>query len=159
MVTQTVQRETFKHFRTVLSRRRGRTGGGIRSCWTLWRTFLVHIHALPYLHLCWLWQFLSLSPSAAHEELLTHPFQIFRGRWCLPGGLWDMLEPCSYFWHGIFLPLHLEILLTKSQLRSKPSLAELHCHKTSKPTPAQLFFCLTPQHNPQKSVRARRAGF
>lgn len=28
MVTQTVQRETFKLFRTALSRRRGRTGGG-----------------------------------------------------------------------------------------------------------------------------------
>lgn len=94
--------------------------------------------------------------SAAHEELLTHPFWIFRGRWCLPAGLWDMLEPCSYFWHRLFLPLHLDILLLKSWLRSKPFLPELHCHKTSKPTPAQLFSSLMPQYNPQKSVRERR---
>lgn len=133
MVPQTVQRETFKLFRTVLSRKRGRTGGGSEVT-GLCDAHSLYASMLSHASICAGCGSSSLhSPSAAHEELLTHPFQIFRGRWCLPGGLCNVLEPCD------FLPLHLEILLAKSQLRSKPSLAELHCHKTSKPTPAQLF--------------------
>lgn len=154
-------------FRIVLSRRRRTDGGSEVSepCEThsQYLSILSPTSAHPGTLV------VAVPLSAAHLVLRSHlghmrncsalPFLWFTGRWCLPGGLWGLLEHCSYFWHRLFLPLHLEILLLQSQSWRKPSVAELRCHKTSKPTLAQLFSSPMPQHNPQERARAGRAGW
>lgn len=160
MVTQTVQRENPDS----PEQEKGKDWWEIRRYWGLWGTFLVHIHPLPRLHAPWHpdhGSSSSHSPSGTHEELLNGPFSAITGRWCLPGGLGERGEcwsTAAISGTGFSFPLHLEILLLQSQPWSKPSVAELRCHKTSKPPSAQLFSSPMPQHSPWERARARRDG-
>lgn len=163
-MSQTAQMKTRTLFRITLSRRMGMTDGN-QKLLALWYTFPVTDPSSPPsppVLAPWSWQFLSPQPiwgtwGTVQRSLFSH---LQEDVVCLLGcgWVWELLQHRSYFWHRLFLPLHLEILLSQPQLWSKRSVAELHCHKTSKPTSAQLFSSPMPQHDPWEGARVRRAG-